>query len=124
MRFVGSTAVLLLLSACAVEPPPREDDPPVEDPEPEFDHVCDALKYEAAQAGEPWSPPDLDDCFAGCDDGELAGYDQGRLVCITDGEFCPDCVADQDGVGFDAGYKACFASSYRQGYADEGCLEA
>ena len=123
VRLVWSTALVLLLAACATDGEQIIDDPVVDEPEPEFSHICEALTYQAAEAGEPWTPTDVDDCYVGCDEGEAAGFDQGRLVCIMDGEFCPECVADQEGAGFDAGYKACYASAYRAGYADEGCLE-
>jgi hypothetical protein len=123
VRHLSSLVLLAALSACAVEPDAPIVDDPIEDPEPEFDHICDALKYEAAQAGAAWTPGELEDCFAGCDAGAAAGFDQGRLVCLMDGEYCPECVADQDGETYDAGYKACFADSYREGYGQEGCLE-
>jgi len=113
---------LMLLTACAPDTPEAHDDPVVEpDADPEPVHPCDAEAEARFDAGDPWTPQQKQSCFDGCEAGDLQGFEQGRLACILDDEPCPECVADQSDPAYDVGYKACYAESYEEGYADEGC---
>jgi len=116
--FIAAALTFACAEADPVEPGVHEDIAPAE----QDLHVCRAYAHEALSRDEPWSPGDLDDCMAGCERGDAEGYDQGRLVCILEGEFCAECVADQpQGEAYSLGYKSCFGDAYSLGYGDEGC---
>lgn len=115
-------ALLLLVAGCAVEPVQDMDDVVAEDDVVEgMLHVCERAVREAATAGDAWTPQEAEACYQGCDDGAANGLDQGRLICIVDGDYCPECVADQNPVSYDVGYKSCFAEAYEEGFESEGC---
>jgi hypothetical protein len=87
-------------------------------------HACEVAKDRAVGVGEGWQPAELAACYAGCADAEASvGYDQGRLACLLDGEFCPRCVGDLGGAGahYALGYVTCYEQVYTAGYADAGC---
>jgi len=116
--------LLLALSIGCVEAEPVTsgpvDNPPIPG-EPTQEHPCrQALEVELS-AGRGWSPTELEACYEGCDQGDDNGYDQGRLACLLDGDYCPHCRPPTDGTARSVGYAACFGDSYEQGYTDEGC---
>lgn len=122
MRILTMTLCLFLV-ACGADIPTDTDPDTDTDTPAEPVHPCEAAKVDAFDAGQPWSPDQVDACYAGCEDAEAsAAYDQGRLVCIQGGEPCPECAPDRGrGEHYQVGYDACFAEQYAAGYADEGC---
>ncbi|MFT7519736.1 MAG: hypothetical protein ACI9MC_001879 [Kiritimatiellia bacterium] len=112
---------LLLMVACA--PADVQGDVPdaVEPVVDEPVHPCTAAAHVALSTDDPWTPHELQACMAGCEAGDEQGYEQGRLVCIVGGEFCPECVAEQDDPAYSTGFLACFRETYVDGFESEGC---
>lgn len=87
------------------------------------EHACERAKLDAFDRGAPWTPTDVTACYEGDADARTeANFDQGRLTCITGGDYCPTCVADRGrGVPYQIGYEAAYAEVYAAGYAEAGC---
>lgn len=122
MRFALTLLPLLLLACDPAAPTDVDDAPIVDEPALEPEHPCRVALQDALDAGGGWDPAQLQSCYDGCDLGAENGFDQGRLTCITEAEYCPDCQHARGDTPFDLGFTACYPEGYDEGYQEEGCV--
>jgi hypothetical protein len=110
------------LAACPAVAPPIEaqpEKPAYTLPGLESDHPC-VLRG----SSDGWKEAQGLECADGYADGYADGFDAGRLVCLFQEPYCPECVGDGSGSWSDeyrAGYLEGFRVTYDEGWLDSGC---